>query len=279
MCNFRSDRSTRRRPSAAGKASSSEAGLWVLRLSCTSTICLASGKCASDNSLRTWVAIDAGLTLRHLDLTPAFHRREDHEQVGGAIALILVVKACGPPRLRRDRPARLGDELLRCLVHVHHGAGWIVRPPIHLQRIFHAGYEGRVGVRRDDPLLLQVGLESILFSVRPIVRSLARSTMFSSTTAVSSSFNVHRARPLGGSEQATAISLASAAPSQTRFLADAGIQRRGDLAVTPSLASLGGISLAAGWSGATCGSAWTQCAWHRESPTNQLFRVIAPTHA
>ena len=46
--------------------------------------------------------------------------------------------------------------------------------------------------------------------------------MLSSTTASSSSFSVHRARPVGGLEQATATSLASAAPSKMRFLAEAG---------------------------------------------------------
>jgi hypothetical protein len=59
-------------------------------------------------------------------------------------------------------------------------------------------------------------------SVRPIVLSLARSTMFSSTTAGSNSVSVHRLRPLGGGEQASAISLASAAPSKMRFLAELG---------------------------------------------------------
>ena len=63
--------------------------------------------------------------------------------------------------------------------------------------------------------------ENVFFSVRPIVLSLARSTMCSSTTAVSSSFSVHRARPFGGSEQARAISLASEAPSKMRRLAEA----------------------------------------------------------
>src|SRR5208283_1572682 len=52
-----------------------------------------------------------------------------------------IVMPCGVSWLRRDRHARLGDELLRCLVHAHHGTGWMVRPVIHLQHIFHAGYE------------------------------------------------------------------------------------------------------------------------------------------
>jgi hypothetical protein len=66
-------------------------------------------------------------------------------------------------------------------------------------------------------LLLKVRLERVFFRVRPIVLSEARSTMFSSTTALSSSVNVHRLRPAGGDEQARAISLASAAPSKMRL--------------------------------------------------------------
>ena len=56
-------------------------------------------------------------------------------------------------------------------------------------------------------LTLEVRLESVFLSVRPIVLSLARSTMFSCTTAVSSNVSVHRLRPFGGAEQASAIKL------------------------------------------------------------------------
>jgi hypothetical protein len=100
------------------------------------------------------------------------------------------------------------------------------------------------------------------------VLSLARSTIFSSTTLSSSSANVQRDRPLGGSEQASAISLASAAPSKTRLRAefllvgedrveavldqplaypreggDTGIQRFHDAAVAPALTRIGDIRL------------------------------------
>jgi hypothetical protein len=66
------------------------------------------------------------------------------------------------------------------------------------------------------------GAGHTFFSTRPIVLSLARSTMLSSTTASSSSLRVHLFRPLGGSEQAKAISLASEAPSKMQGLAEAG---------------------------------------------------------
>src|ERR1700722_17104913 len=63
--------------------------------------------------------------------------------------------------------------------------------------------------------------EKVFFSGRPIVLSLARSTIFSSTTCSSSRCNVHRLRPFGGLEQAKAISFASATPSKMRGLAEA----------------------------------------------------------
>ena len=37
--------------------------------------------------------IDGGMAVRHLDVAPAFERREQHEQVGGAVALVLVIDA------------------------------------------------------------------------------------------------------------------------------------------------------------------------------------------
>ena len=109
-----------------------------------------------------------------------------------------------------------------------------MRPLVDFQYVFHTGYERGVGVRRNDPLLLQVRLENVFFSIRPIVLSLARSTMSSSTTAVSSNVSVHLARPLGGSEHASAISFASAAPSKMRCLAEAGECLRVSTASNPS---------------------------------------------
>ena len=51
-------------------------------------------------------------------------------------------------------------------------------------------------------LLFGIRTHNIFLIFRPIVLSLARSTMFSSTTLFSNNRNVQRARPLEGSEQA-----------------------------------------------------------------------------
>ena len=53
-----------------------------------------------------------GVAVRHLEVAPAFERREQHEQIGGAVALVLVIDADRLSGLHRDRHARLGDELL-----------------------------------------------------------------------------------------------------------------------------------------------------------------------
>ena len=89
-------------------------------------------------------------------------------------------------------------------------------PHIDGEHVFHRGYKGAVGLRRDDTALPAMGFETVFLSVRPIVESLARTTMPSSTTLFSNSRNVQRARPLSGLEHARAISLASFSPSKMR---------------------------------------------------------------
>ena len=56
--------------------------------------------------------VDGGVAVRHLDVAPALEWREQHEQVGGAVALVFVIDTGRLSRLHRDRHARLGDELL-----------------------------------------------------------------------------------------------------------------------------------------------------------------------
>src|SRR6516162_10845564 len=141
------------------------------------------------------------MTVRHLDMAPAFERREQHKQIGGAVALILVINTARPSRLHRDRHARFGDELLGRLVQADQHLIGIMWPHIDGQHVLHRGYKGAVGLRRDDPTLPAMGFETVFLSVRPIVESLARSTIPSSTTLFSSSRSVHRTYPCGGLER------------------------------------------------------------------------------
>jgi hypothetical protein len=55
--------------------------------------------------------VDGGVAIGGLDMTPAFERREHREQVGGAVALVLVVMARRPARRCLDRQPRLRDPL------------------------------------------------------------------------------------------------------------------------------------------------------------------------
>jgi hypothetical protein len=142
-------------------------------------------------------------------MPPTFERREHHEEIGRAVALVFVIEPRWPPLFHLDRSAHFGSQLLRGLVQANQRNIGIARPRVYGQHVFHGRHERAVGLRRDDPLLFQVRLENVFLSVRPIVLSLARSTMFSSTTLFSNNRNVQRARPLGGFEQAKAISLAS----------------------------------------------------------------------
>src|SRR6202158_1937807 len=157
------------------------------------------------------------MAIGDLDVAPAFERCKHHEDVGGAVALVLVIAAGRASPLHRDRQARLGKELLGGLVQAHQRVIGIAGPRVDRQ------HERAVGLRRDDPALLAMGLENVFFSARPIVESLARSTICSSTTFYSNSRKVQRARPLGGLEQASAINLASFSPSKIR--ATAGVAR------------------------------------------------------
>src|SRR6202022_4271304 len=137
------------------------------------------------------------MAIGYLDAPPALEWREHHEQIGRPVAPVFVIMPGGVSWFRRDRQARFGNELLGRLVDADQRTFRIIRPLINLQDVLHGGHESGAGVRWNDPLLSQMRLESVFFSVRPIVLSLARLTIFSSTTASSSSCNVQRARPAG----------------------------------------------------------------------------------
>ena len=104
---------------------------------------------------------------------PAFERREQHEQVGGSVALVFVIDTGGAPRLHENRHARFGNELLGSLVQADQNPVGIIGPHIDGEHVLHRGYEGAVGLRRDDPALPTMGFETVFLSVRPIVESLA----------------------------------------------------------------------------------------------------------
>ena len=167
--------------------------------------------------------VDGGAMVGHLDMAPAFERRVHHEQIGRAVAGVLVVDPRRPPGRRRLRRARLGDQLLRGLVEADDRPLRVVRPGVDFQHVLHRSYESAARLGRNDPVLAAVRLERVFLSVRWIVVSLARLTMPSSTTFVSRRRRLQRAWPSGGCEQASAINRASAAPS--KILSTDGVAR------------------------------------------------------
>jgi hypothetical protein len=151
---------------------------------------------------------DQQASLCDLDMAPALQWREQHKQVCRAVALIFVIDTLRLSLFHRQRRPRLGDQLLGGLVQADERHLGIVRLGVDVQHFFHRRYECATCFRRDNPLLFTVRLQRVFLSARPIVLSLARSTMPSSTTLSSSKRSVQRARPSGGAEQASAVSRA-----------------------------------------------------------------------
>ena len=151
------------------------------------------GKMGVGQILERMGVIDGCVTVGDFDAAPAFQRREHHEQIGDAVAFVFVVVT----RLASGRGwngrARLDDHLLGGLVQTYYRAQRIMWSLIDFQHVFHIGDEARAGLRRDHPLLFEMRLENVFLSVRPIVLSLAFSTIFNSTTFSSSRLSVHLA--------------------------------------------------------------------------------------
>src|SRR2546429_4471964 len=133
------------------------------------------------------------MAICDLDVAPAFERSKHHEEIGGAIALVLIIETGRASRFHRDRHARFGNELLRGLVEANQRTIAIAWPRVDRQHVFHSGYERAVGLRRDDPVLAAMGLKSVFLSPGPFAFPLGRSTMPSSRTLLFNNRTGHRA--------------------------------------------------------------------------------------
>src|SRR5208283_4332384 len=137
--------------------------------------------------------IDGGAAVCNLNVPPALQRCEQHEQVGGAAPFVFVIDPLRLARFHRDWRACFRNELLGGLVQTDERHLRIVGLSINIEHLLHRRYECATGLRRDNPLLFAVRLKRVFFRTRPMVLSLARSTMPSSTTLFSSSRSVQRA--------------------------------------------------------------------------------------
>ena len=137
--------------------------------------------------------VDGRAPLRDLGMTPAFERREQHEDVGRAIAFVLVVVTRRLSWLHRCGCAGLGDELLGGFVEADERARRIVRPRVDVQHVLHRRHERSIGFRRDHPVVGQVRFEIVFLSARPTVLKCAAATILRSTTCSASRRIVQRA--------------------------------------------------------------------------------------
>src|ERR1700675_2179977 len=145
------------RASQGGKARYSAPGEWVGRLSRTTRIRSASGKCTSLSS-RMQFAHANGEVLRgppvgDLYLAPGSVGVEEDEQVDRPVASILAVIALALPRHGLDRLPYLTDELGRALVETDNPAPPIRRLLIQVEHILHASDVLAVDMRNAPPVL------------------------------------------------------------------------------------------------------------------------------
>src|ERR687896_879722 len=160
--------------------------------------------------------IHRGAPRCHQHLAPTRQRLEHHEQVPRAMAFVLIVDALRASGCRRERRADILHQLLGPFIKADQRPLRVIRSLIHRQGIFHRTDELGVRLRRNDPLLLQPGLEVIFLSVCRTVSRPMEATSSSSTSLSASRRSVQDARPAGAWLHAMATRRASCAPSSLR---------------------------------------------------------------
>src|SRR6516162_4043641 len=86
--------------------------------------------------------IHGGMAICDLDVAPAFERSKHHEEIGGAIALILIIETGRASCFHRDRHARFGNELLRGLVEANQRTIAVTWPRVDGQHVYLAFFGG-----------------------------------------------------------------------------------------------------------------------------------------
>ena len=148
------------------------------------------------------------LTLRH-----PRQGLGEHEVDGCTQAFVLAVAALWLTRLAGNGSPGLPDQLRRLFVQAHHRALGVVGAAVDLQHVRHTGDELGVVLRRNPAAFALVGLEFVFLSVRMTVGAEIDSTTSKATSFPASMRKVQRARPAGGSLQASCTSRASFSPS------------------------------------------------------------------
>src|SRR5260370_15095850 len=91
------------------------------------------------------------MTIGDFDVAPAFERRKHHEEIGGAIALILVITTDRTSRFHRDPQARFRGPVPLRLLPAPPPAIRIPRAPVDRPHRPPGGHAPRLGPPRDGP--------------------------------------------------------------------------------------------------------------------------------
>jgi hypothetical protein len=208
--------SVSRLASAGGKASYSEAGVWVFQVVLDQHDPLGGRVVHVDQVLDAVRPVDAGAPVADAHVPPAAQRLADQEQVAGPVALVLVVGPGGPARRHRDRRVDLPEQLAAGLVQADLRPARVVGAGVDPEHVLHAPDELGVMLGRDAPALDAPGLQPVCCKACRTVSEEMRSTTSSSTSRSASSRSVQRARPSGGALHASATRWASCSPSSLR---------------------------------------------------------------
>ncbi len=83
--------------------------------------------------------VHGGAAVGDLEVAPAPMSIEGDEEIGGAVAAILVIVGLALSRLGRDRLAHLADQLDGILVETDQRPGGILRLGVEVEHVLHAG--------------------------------------------------------------------------------------------------------------------------------------------
>ncbi len=141
-------------------------------------------------------------------MPPARQGLAQHEQVSGAIALVLVIVSLPSCRLGRDRRPLFRQQLLGGLVETDHRALWVIGFRVKVQHILHTRH--KLGAHLGNtPLLLLPRLETVFFNRLRIPSWDMEGASPNSTTLFARSRRVQWSWPGGASLHARAIRCAS----------------------------------------------------------------------
>ena len=203
-----------RRASAGAKRSYSAAAECADRLSRTTRIRSAVRVVLVDEIAHALGEVEAGSLVGDLGVSPGSVHVDEHEDVRGAVAHVLVVEASRFPGSARTglAPRRSAAAASR---RSRRPAAAVGRLGVELEHVLHSRHEFGVDLR-DAPHLLLPRLE--LHLGEPSTDRLAESVSCAVRRTISSasSSSVQRARPAGGFEHATATSIASSPTSSLR---------------------------------------------------------------